>query len=198
MKCSTGTWCICFGHEKIAQKGVLNVDRLSSVFNIEVFSTCQMPKKDMYIYMHLWHFTKMCFVKFLQATMKASPKTACHKIQCLQFANKNITGLQSWHSNRHFQISITPAISTLQLRLEKHNYICEHGFEHWNACAHFKLEHWLSSQYWYLGCVLEHTQVTHVQVVSLLMNNVSAYNLSEVEFEQVIINNGLIIVTLIS
>ena len=63
------------------------------------------------------HFTKTYSTKFPPVTMKSSPITACHKIQWLQFANKNIVGLQSWHSNIHFQIPKTPKISTLQLRL---------------------------------------------------------------------------------
>ena len=57
----------------------------------------------------------MCSAKFPLFIMKTSSKIACHKI--LHFPNKNIVGLQSWHSSRHFQIPITPAISILQLRL---------------------------------------------------------------------------------
>jgi hypothetical protein len=48
--------------------------------------------------------------------VKVSPKIASHKIQWLQFVNKNIVGLQSWRSYRQFQIPITPTISILQLR----------------------------------------------------------------------------------
>ena len=96
-----------------------------SVFNVEAFNTCQMPfwpsKKLFVLALH-----KNVLCKFSLVTMKVSPKTACHKTQWLQFANGNIVGFQSWHSSRHFQIPITPAISTqhrLQLRLGKHNYM---------------------------------------------------------------------------
>jgi hypothetical protein len=58
------------------------------------------------------HFTKMCSAKFSLVIMKASLESVCHKIKWLQFANKNIGGLQSWHSSRHFQIPITPTTST--------------------------------------------------------------------------------------
>ena len=71
--------------------------------------------------------------------VKTFPKIACHKIQWLQFANKDVVGLQSWHSSRHFQILITLAISTLQLRLgTDYNFglasttTCEHGFSKHN------------------------------------------------------------------
>ena len=77
------------------------------------------------------HFTKMCFVEFPPFTVKAYPKTACHKIQWLQFLNRNIVGLQSRHSSKHSQISMTPAISTmhwLQLRLGNCTTTCERGF----------------------------------------------------------------------
>ena len=63
------------------------------------------------------HFTKMCFAKFPPFIVKASSKNACHKIYWQQFVNRNIDGLQSWYSNRHFQIPITRANSTLELRL---------------------------------------------------------------------------------
>ena len=39
-------------------------------------------------------------------------KIACHKIQWLQFANRNIYGVQCWHSSIHFRIPITVATST--------------------------------------------------------------------------------------
>jgi hypothetical protein len=67
--------------------------------------------------------------------VKASPTIAYHKIQWLQCANRNIDGLQYWHSSIHFRIPITSAILTLQLRLgTDYNFglasiaICEHGF----------------------------------------------------------------------
>ena len=66
-------------------------------------------------------------------------KTARHKIQWLQFVNRNIVGLQSWHSSRHFQIPITLAISILQLQLDidckfglANTIICERGFSKHN------------------------------------------------------------------
>ena len=65
------------------------------------------PKK---VYFIFWHFTKMCYANFPPFTVKASPKIAYHKIQWLQFANKNIARLQSWHSSQHFQIPITHVI----------------------------------------------------------------------------------------
>ena len=54
-------------------------------------------------------FTKMCSARFPLVTVKASAKLSCHKIQWLQFAKRNIVGLPSWHSSRHFQIPITLA-----------------------------------------------------------------------------------------
>ena len=59
----------------------------------------------------------MCSAKFPPFTVKASAKTACHKIQWLQFVGRNIAGLQSGHSRRHIQIPITLANLTLQLWL---------------------------------------------------------------------------------
>lgn len=48
--------------------------------------------------------------------MKVSPKSACHKIQWLQSANRNIDGLQILALySRHFQIPISTTISTPQL-----------------------------------------------------------------------------------
>ena len=86
------------------------------------------------------HFTKMCSAKFPPVTEKASPKTTCHIMQWLQFANKKIVGIQSWHSSKHFQIPIiTLAIETLQLRLGTNcnlglasTTICERGFSKHN------------------------------------------------------------------
>ena len=69
---------------------------------IGVFNTCQMPFSPSNFY--FGHFTNMCSTKVLPFTVKASPKFACHKIQWLQFANRNIVGLQFWHSSNHFQI----------------------------------------------------------------------------------------------
>ena len=73
------------------------------------------------------HFPKMCYAKFPPFTVKASPNIACHKTQWLQFVNRDIVGLQSWHSrhSRIFQMSTTLAILTrhwLQLQLGKHTY----------------------------------------------------------------------------
>ena len=41
----------------------------------------------------------------------ANSKVACHKIQGLQFPNKNVAGLRSWHSSKHFQNPTTPIIT---------------------------------------------------------------------------------------
>ena len=83
----------------------------------------------------LGHFTKMCSANFPPVTVKASPKTACHKIQWLQFANRNVVGLRSWHSSGHFQIPITPAISTRHTNCNFNltsTTICENGFSKHN------------------------------------------------------------------
>ena len=66
------------------------------IFNIEVFNTCQMPFWPYYYYYYYCfeHFTKMCSAKFPPFTVKVSPKIACHAIQWLQFANRNIVGFQ--------------------------------------------------------------------------------------------------------
>ena len=81
------------------------------------------------------HTTKMYYAKCLPFVVKASPRTAHHKIQWLQFVIRNIVGLQSWHSSIHFQIPITPATSTVQLRLGTNcsfglaiTTVCERGF----------------------------------------------------------------------
>ena len=81
----------------------------------------------------------MCFAKFSPFKLKTSPKIACHKIWWLQFVNKNIAILQTWHSSIYFQFPITPAILTLQLRLGTNcNFglasttICERGFSKQN------------------------------------------------------------------
>ena len=94
--------------------------------------------KKVFLFFSFGNFTKMRSTKFPPVKVNlASPKTTCHKIQWLQFANKNIAGLQFWHSSIHFQIPINPAISTLHLRLGTHyNFglrhasttICEGGF----------------------------------------------------------------------
>ena len=103
---------------------------LEPVFDIEVFNTCQMSFWLLRKFIFWGHFTKMCSAKFPPFTMKASPKTAYHKIQWLQFANRIIVV-----TSIHFQIPVTPAISTLQLRLGPNcNFglastaICERGF----------------------------------------------------------------------
>jgi hypothetical protein len=65
-------------------------------------------------------------IRASQCSILKFPKIACHKIQWLQFANKNIVGLQFWPPSRHFQIPITLVIPTWhwpQLRLGKHNYM---------------------------------------------------------------------------
>ena len=112
---------------------------LGPVFNIKVFNTCQIPFWPSKKFYFLGHLTKMRSAKFSPFIVKASPKTAHHKIQWLQFANSNIAGLQSWHSSRHFQIPITPAILTLQLWLGidcnfslASTTICERGFSKQN------------------------------------------------------------------
>ena len=85
------------------------------------------------------HFTKMCSIKFPPIIVKSSPTIIYHKIQWLQFANRNIAGLRSLHSSKHFQIPITPVISFLQLRIDIDCYfglasttICERGFSDQN------------------------------------------------------------------
>ena len=107
------------------------------MFNIEVFDTCQMSfwLSSFFSFPFFWALHRGMLCKVSPFTVKSSPKGACHKIQWLQFANRNIVGFQSWHSSIHFQIPITPAISTLQLRLGiDYNFglvsttICEHGF----------------------------------------------------------------------
>ena len=55
--------------------------------------------------------------KVLISHSEGLSKNSLSQIQWLQFANKDIFGFQSWHSSRHFQIPITTAISTMQLRL---------------------------------------------------------------------------------
>ena len=86
------------------------------------------------------HFIEMCSAKFPPVTVKASPQIACHKIQWLQFPNRNIVGFQYWHSCRHFHISITFAILTLRLQLGT-NY--NFGLERTTLC-----ERGFSKQYW--------------------------------------------------
>ena len=88
-------------------------------------------------------FTNLCSAKFALVTMKASPKIASHKIQWLQSANWNIARLQSWHSIKHFQIQITPAISTLQLCL---GIDCNYGLASTTICEHgFSKQNWVKS-----------------------------------------------------
>ena len=122
---------------KLSTCNWLDLETLGSLFNIEVLNACQMPfwsPKKFFLFVG-GQFTKLCFAKFPPFIVKASPKTACHKIQWLQFVNRNIARLQSWHSSRHFQNPITPTISTQQLWLRTdYNFglasttICEHGF----------------------------------------------------------------------
>ena len=76
------------------------------LFNIEVYHTCQMP---------FWQSKSFCFnfrggtsqkctlQTFHWSQRRPVKKNACHKIQWVQFVNKNIVGLQSWHFGRHFQ-----------------------------------------------------------------------------------------------
>ena len=87
------------------------------------------------------HKNAMC--KFPLVTMKASPKIACHKTQWLQFAYRNIVGLQSWHSSPHSHIRITLAILTTQLRL---GIDCNFGLASTSICERGSLKHnWLKS-----------------------------------------------------
>jgi hypothetical protein len=131
-----------------------------AMFNIEVCKTCQMPfwpSKKIFF----WAFHKNVLYKVSTSHSEshkiASPKIACHKIQWLQFANRNIGGLQSWHSSKHFQIPINSyyfdfATSTrpwLQLWLSKHNYM-------WTWILQIELgEEWLrkSIETWNIGCI---------------------------------------------
>ena len=104
-----------------------------SILKSSTLVKCHFGRQKSFLF---WgHFIKMCFVKFPPFTVKASQKIACYKIQWLKFVNRNIAGLQSWHSSINFQISITLAISTMQLRLSTDcNFglisttICECGF----------------------------------------------------------------------
>ena len=108
------------------------------VFNIEVFNACQMPfglSKKFFFFGFWGHFTKTCSAKFPPFTVKASPKSAFHKIQWLQFVNRNMVGVQSRHSSIHFQIIITPVILTMEFQHGTvYNFdlasttICECGF----------------------------------------------------------------------
>ena len=108
-------------------------------WNLQCLSNAILAIKK--VFMFWGHFTKMCCTKFPPFTMKASLKTACHKIQWVQFVNRNTVGLQSWHSSRHFQILVTPTILTLQLRVNtNYNFclanttICARGF---SKCNYF-------------------------------------------------------------
>ena len=110
---------------------------MGAVFNIEVFNTCQIPfwlsKKPFFFFFFLVGTSQKCALQsFPPVIVKASPKTACHKIQCLQFANKNTAGLQSWHSSIHFQIPITPTILTLQLQLGTNGMVWHTTSWHYN------------------------------------------------------------------
>ena len=88
-------------------------------------------------------FTKMCYAKFPPIIVKASPQIVYHKIQWLHFANKNIVGLQSWHSSRHFQIPVTRAISPLQLQ---HDTDCNSGLASTTICERgFSTQDWMKS-----------------------------------------------------
>jgi hypothetical protein len=106
------------------------------------------------------HFTKMCFTKFPPFTMKVYRKIVCHKIQWRQFANKNIIGLQSWHSDRHCHTGLSDSNNScnfdfatltwhwLQLRLGKHNYMWMWIIPNkigWRVVTKFEwnLEHWM-------------------------------------------------------
>ena len=94
-------------------------------------------------YLFMLNFTKMCYAKFPPIIVKASPKIVCHKIQWLHFANKHIVGLQSWHSSRHFQTPITPAILTPQLQ---HDTDCNSGLASTTICERgFSKQDWVKS-----------------------------------------------------
>jgi hypothetical protein len=86
------------------------------------------------------HFTKLCSAKFSTFTVKAFPRLACHKIQWLQFANRNVIDFQSWHSSRHFQIPITLAIST--------QHYCNCGLASTTICKRGSSKHhWVKNDY---------------------------------------------------
>ena len=88
-------------------------------------------------------FTTMCYAKFPLVTAKASQKITYHTIHWLQFAQWKIGGFQSWHSNIHFQIPITPAILTLHLRVDT---ACNFGLALWeSALWESTLQRWLST-----------------------------------------------------
>ena len=87
----------------------------------------------------------MCSAKFPSINVKASSKIVCHKIQWLQFSNKNIVGLQSWHFDRNFQITITFAILTLQLQLGTD---CNFGLASIAICeCRFSKQRWVKSDH---------------------------------------------------
>ena len=116
-----------------------------SMFNIEVFNTCQMPFGLSKKFVFWGQFTKMCSTKFPPIIVKASTKNAYHKIPCLQFANRNIARLQSWHSGIHFQILITPTISTLQLWL---GIDCNFGLASTTKCeCGFSKHNWVKNDH---------------------------------------------------
>ena len=114
---------------------------------------CHFGRQKSFFLCLLWeHFTKMQPAKFPPFTVKASLETACDKIHWLKFVNRNMAGLQSWYSSRHFQIPITPATSTwhwLHLRLGKHNYMWTWIFqtelgEEWSHKFDWNLKHWMN------------------------------------------------------
>jgi len=102
--------------QEIIPKGVVMTEGTRwppSVYNIKVFNTCQMSfwlsKKNLLFCFVSGALHKNVLCKVPRFTRKAS-QSACHKIQWLQFAHRNIVGLQSWHSIKHFQIPITHVI----------------------------------------------------------------------------------------
>ena len=89
------------------------------------------------------HVAKMCSAKFSPFKVKASPKTASHKIHWLQFVNNSLIGLRYWHSSIHFQIPMTSALSTTQLRLGTD---CNFGFASTTICERGFFKHnWVKS-----------------------------------------------------
>ena len=117
--------------------------RQCSILKSSTHVKCHFGRQRSYLF--LGHFTNMCYAKFSPVIVKASPKTNCHKIQWLQFANRNIFGLLYWHSNSHFQIPIVPAISTMWLWLGTN---CNLGLASTTLCERgFSKQNWVKSDH---------------------------------------------------
>ena len=132
--------------EDVEVKNIVQCSILKSPTHVK----CHFGRQKSFLF--VGHFTKLCSAKFLRFIVKVSPKTAYCKIRWLQFANRNNIRLQSWHSSRHFHISITLVVSTRQLRLGKHIYMWTWSSQidriGWRVIAKvdWNLKHWM---HWY-------------------------------------------------